>query len=60
MRIFHAVQALSNGAYNSYTFCCFSSAFDTCQGYGTKTITLFCDWRYNRSQSQFSKSEEYC
>ncbi|NYY74810.1 hypothetical protein DMI60_01590 [Escherichia coli] len=27
---------------------------------GTKTITFFCDWRYNLPKSQFSKSEEYC
>ncbi len=28
-----------------------------CPGNGTKTITLFCDWRYNRSQSQFSNQK---
>ncbi len=28
-----------------------------CTGNGTKTITLFCDWRYNRSQSQFSNQK---
>ncbi|AYY73167.1 hypothetical protein EGX86_04420 [Citrobacter koseri] len=99
MRIFYAVLALSNSAYNDYTrhtsscrcvgctqkpqshsylcswgflplppscnsnylgyilFAAFYPRLIRVRANGTKTITLFCDWRYNRSQSQFSNQK---
>ncbi len=65
---FYAEFRLSNSAYNPDTrlppFCTSNylgyillSSFDSAWGNGTKTITLFCDWRYNRSQSQFSNQK---
>lgn len=65
---FYAEFRLSNSAYNPDThlppFCTSNylgyillSSFDSARGNGTKTITLFCDWRYNRSQSQFSNQK---
>ncbi|EGO9208582.1 hypothetical protein AW118_11230 [Escherichia coli] len=57
MRIFHPLLAVS-----SSTNKCFIALRVYTQHYanGTKTITFFCDWRYNLPKSQFSKSEEYC
>jgi len=57
MRIIHAALVARNCAYNSYTVLSISAVE---RAKDTKTITFFCDWRYNLPQSQFSISEEYC
>ena len=53
MRIFHAAVTLSNEAYKDDVFVCFVHDFVIRQGDNIKTITIFCDWRYNRGQLRF-------